>query len=393
MLPGLIAAAAGSAPQVTIRRGTVPESLPDASVVGPTWQIAGKQFLFHEPNVARFLLNDGVEIVFSPETEASVDDVPIFLLGTVFGILLHQRRHIVLHASAVQVGGKAILFCGGSGAGKSTMAAVLARGGYRVITDDVCAITLPDNGPPIVHPDGRQLKLWAQAIEELKLHANCGARVQRRIEKFYVRPRETINKAVPLGSIYGLREADPDEMIGIERLNVRDSAVLLLGQAYRPMLVQSLEQNEKYFRAAARIAHCSGVFGLTRPLDFTVMPQVVSRLEAHWCDIGLMEKAALVRAPDKEDAMMIQRQGDWLSAKVGEELVMMSAGSGSYLGPTEVGARIWELIETPQEMDSLCSKLQEEFDVSTETCRTDVEAFLNELVKHGAIALDPPAAA
>jgi Coenzyme PQQ synthesis protein D (PqqD) len=91
--------------------------------------------------------------------------------------------------------------------------------------------------------------------------------------------------------------------------------------------------------------------------------------------------------------MMIRRQGEWLSAKVGDELVMMSVNKGDYLGLTEVGARIWELIETPQELEPLCSKLQDEFDVSPETCRVDVEVFLNELVKHGAIALDPPSAA
>jgi hypothetical protein len=90
--------------------------------------------------------------------------------------------------------------------------------------------------------------------------------------------------------------------------------------------------------------------------------------------------------------MMVRRQGDWLTAKVGEELVMMSADNGNYVGLTEVGARIWELIQRPQELNALCSKLQEEFDVSTETCRADVEAFLNELVKHGAISLDPPSA-
>jgi len=90
--------------------------------------------------------------------------------------------------------------------------------------------------------------------------------------------------------------------------------------------------------------------------------------------------------------MMVRKQGDWLSAKVGDELVMMSAEKGNYIGLSEVGARIWELIETPQDVDSLCAQLTDEFDVAPEVCRTEVETFLNELVTHGAIALDPPPA-
>jgi hypothetical protein len=90
--------------------------------------------------------------------------------------------------------------------------------------------------------------------------------------------------------------------------------------------------------------------------------------------------------------MTVRKQGDWLSAKVGDELVMMSADTGGYVGLTEVGARIWELLETPQEKRALYSKLQEEYDVSAETCCADVDAFLNELAKHGAIAFDPPTA-
>jgi hypothetical protein len=88
--------------------------------------------------------------------------------------------------------------------------------------------------------------------------------------------------------------------------------------------------------------------------------------------------------------MMIRRQGDWLSAKVGDELVMMSAEKGNYIGLSEVGARIWEIIETPSEFDRVCARLQEEYEVAPETCHAEVETFLNELVKHGAVALDPP---
>lgn len=91
--------------------------------------------------------------------------------------------------------------------------------------------------------------------------------------------------------------------------------------------------------------------------------------------------------------MKVHKQGDWLSARVGDELVMMSAEKGNYIGLSEVGARIWELIETPQEVDAVCAQLVDEFDVAPEVCRVEVETFLNDLVKHGAARLDPSPAA
>jgi hypothetical protein len=91
--------------------------------------------------------------------------------------------------------------------------------------------------------------------------------------------------------------------------------------------------------------------------------------------------------------MLISRQGDWLSAKVGDELVMMSAEKGNYIGLSEVGARIWEIIETPREFEAVCARIEQEYEVEPSVCRAEVEAFLNELVKHGAITIDPPTAA
>lgn len=90
--------------------------------------------------------------------------------------------------------------------------------------------------------------------------------------------------------------------------------------------------------------------------------------------------------------MIVRKQGDWLAAKVGDELVMMSAEKGNYIGLSEIGARIWELIETPQNVDAVCARLLTEYDVPPDVCRAEVERFLDELVKHGAIALDPPPA-
>lgn len=291
-LPGLIAGAPERAPQVTIRLGPVPERLPDTSASGPTWQIAGKQFLLRIPDIARFLLNNGGEIVVAPETQATAADIPIFILSTVFGILLHQREQIVLHASAVRVNGKAVLFCGPSGAGKSTLAAALAQRGYPVVTDDVCTLTAEGAGVPLVHPDGRQLKLWAQAIERLDLAQQRGERVRQSLEKFYVELSQVFTEPLALGAVYALREARPPHKPGIERPNVVDAALVLRRNAYRPLLVRRMDQKANYFHAATTIANVAGIFQLTRALDFAKMPEVIAWLEAHWLDLRLMEKAA-----------------------------------------------------------------------------------------------------
>ena len=114
-LPGAIPARHVSAPAVTVRVAPVPTGLEDATKRGVTWQIAGDRFLFQVAGVARFLLSGGREILFEPASGVAASDISIFLIGTVLD-LLHQRGEIVLHASAVQVNGKAVLFCGASGA-------------------------------------------------------------------------------------------------------------------------------------------------------------------------------------------------------------------------------------------------------------------------------------
>jgi hypothetical protein len=86
---------------------------------------------------------------------------------------------------------------------------------------------------------------------------------------------------------------------------------------------------------------------------------------------------------------LVRRKGDWLSATVGDELVMMSAEHGAYLGLSAVGARIWELIESPCEADAICRQLTEEFEVEPETCRVEVMQFLEELAGNGAVEMDP----
>jgi hypothetical protein len=82
---------------------------------------------------------------------------------------------------------------------------------------------------------------------------------------------------------------------------------------------------------------------------------------------------------------MYRRKDGWLAAYVGDELVMMSAESGAYLGLNEVGAKVWEMIDQPKALPDICSALASEFETTPQACQPEVEAFLIELEARGAV--------
>lgn len=81
----------------------------------------------------------------------------------------------------------------------------------------------------------------------------------------------------------------------------------------------------------------------------------------------------------------LRRAGDWLSATIGDETVMMSTETGLYLGLSETGSRIWELLEAPLTLDTLCEKLSAEYDVEPHQAKRDVAEFIDALVRQGAL--------
>lgn len=293
VLPGLIEAPVhDDAADVTIRQATISDTLPNPTARGPNWQIAGGRMLIAVPGIVRMLLHEGRSLVYTPDPAVPSDEVAIFISGTGFGLLLHQRDRIVLHASAVRVGSGAALFCGPSGAGKSTLAAALVDAGHDLLADDFCGIVMAQDGVPMVHPDGRQLKLWQNAIDRLALVDRRVAPVRAQIAKYYVEPREAMRTALPITAIYMLREARLPGTAGIAQPNLVDGAMLVRGSAYRPAMVERMGQAALYFRAAAVLAQTAGVFTLTREMDFARLPAVIGWLEAHWRARGLTEMAA-----------------------------------------------------------------------------------------------------
>lgn len=83
-------------------------------------------------------------------------------MGMNLQMALGQRRHLLLHASAVERDGRALLMTGESGAGKSTLAALLATRGWRLMGDEFALVDLTDG---LIHPFPRLVSLKNRAIE------------------------------------------------------------------------------------------------------------------------------------------------------------------------------------------------------------------------------------
>ncbi len=281
-LAGAVATEPAVTPDVRVRLADVPQTLEGGAALGPNWDMFGEDFLLRAPRLARFLIRGGREIVIALEDGATARDASAYVLGTAFGILLHQRGALVLHGAAVARGGEAIAICGHSGAGKSTLAAALCRRGWALVTDDLCALSPGDDGRPVIRPDGRQLKLWQEAVEALDLGEQRGEAVLARFEKYFVAPAEVATEATPLRAIYVLRESRPPLTDGIEPLPLPDAMHMLDREAYRPGLRLKMGvRPELVAQSAGMLAHVR-MFELTRPRDLARLPETVEALLAHW---------------------------------------------------------------------------------------------------------------
>jgi hypothetical protein len=116
-------------------------------VAGTTWIDAGAGVIGCRPDDDLDAWEDRVVNLFVP-------------------LLLADRGELVVHGSAVSSPSGAIVVCGPSGRGKSTLAAVLGLGGAPVLAEDAVALSLGSEGP-LVWPGPLGVRLDARTARAL----------------------------------------------------------------------------------------------------------------------------------------------------------------------------------------------------------------------------------
>ncbi|MES2494672.1 MAG: hypothetical protein V4618_01030 [Pseudomonadota bacterium] len=264
-------------PDVQVRIGSIPDDSETPDYLGPTWRLAGRRFYLEVPGVVRLMAEDGREIVAEPLEAATDADIAPFILSTGFAAILHQRQLLALHAATVAWQGRAIALCGATGMGKSTLAATLCRAGAGFVGDDIAAIRVEAaDGVARVWPDGREHRLWADAIEHLALTERQGTPIRTHMRKFHVAPSSPAHRtrdALPLAAVILLSARDravPPGPPRIKRLPLVDAAPLLREEIYRPYLARRMGHDPLLFVQIAALLDRVPVFQLerTRGLEY-----------------------------------------------------------------------------------------------------------------------------
>lgn len=68
-----------------------------------------------------------------------------------------------------------------------------------------------------------------------------------------------------------------------------------------------------------------------------------------------------------------------------DEVIVLNLDNGEYFELSDVGARIWQLIQQPVRVADILQRLLEEYEVQEQECSSDLLEILADLKVHGLI--------
>ena len=240
-------------------------------------QNQGEQVVIVWGDYLTLRLRHGCTCAFDTSDALSDDMLRRYLLGPGLGILLHQRGLLVLHASAVNVEGEAVLFIGEKGAGKSTTAAALLARGHTLLSDDVVAIDTSSPEHPRVLPAFPQLRLWPDSAAAANVPDDELVAYNPRLAKrswdvdgrFHGQP-------VPLREINLLGRGTPGD---VHDLSGNEAFGALLPHLYAPRFAGASVITQKHLEACTSLLRRIPVRRLMRSESIDDLPCLVRVVE------------------------------------------------------------------------------------------------------------------
>lgn len=225
---------------------------------------------------------DGRDVVCRKMGDVDQRSFEANLMNFVVSASLTLQGEEPLHATVVDIEGRAVGLLGLSGAGKSTLAAFLISHGADLVTDDMLRIKFADDGL-LVYPGPYRLKLLDEAGKRFLPAAVPHGHFNPLSGKIMVQPREKVRPdRVPMRLSALFHIGHPDEQGPIEGV----SSARLVGLDLATTLISSTMDTRyaepsrlaRQIRFAARVAGILPIYELRYPRNFDVMDKVAAEI-------------------------------------------------------------------------------------------------------------------
>ncbi|MCH7554884.1 MAG: TetR family transcriptional regulator, partial [Proteobacteria bacterium] len=207
--------------------------------------------------------------------------------GFLVGVLVDrvpflQRGLLPLHASVIEVDGKAVAFAAPSGSGKSTLLACLHGRGHGMLCDDLCIVE-EAAGRFVVHASFPVLKLRGDAI------AAAGKGIEKQADdvpgtgKYFFKVTNGFEpRSLPLAAIYFLEWSRATSPPTIRELPRFEAFKALAASIFYGALLPRMGEEDPLMTASAALTRSVGTFSFARPREFDTTQALDRAMRVFW---------------------------------------------------------------------------------------------------------------
>ncbi|WP_115118453.1 hypothetical protein [Synechococcus sp. UW105] len=275
----------------------------------PTLQLAPQEWRLELEGIGWFRATGGERLEWQRWDDSVSDrDIRTFAVTSGLGALAIQRGALVLHGTALEREGEAILLLGHPAAGKSTLAWCLIQEGWRLLSSELVAVS-PDG---MVQPGMHQLKLWHDAAMALNLNWAQLPPVRKGLQRCALLAEDLtcLPQPTPLRLIYALNRAkedsgkEDDAEVGVEMEKVSIKAsryfsqttalMRLRNQAFHARMYRGMDAEAQLFIQAAALAR-------TVPLHALIVPDGIRTMAESLKKVNLMQPESMQQRKEAID--------------------------------------------------------------------------------------------
>ncbi len=212
----------------------------------------------------------------------------IRLIGFVISYWAGRYKHdLMIHASTVGHGNKAIVFTAGNSGGKTSLAtSMIQNTNYSFMADDILRMSLKDE-QLICYPAYPQIRLWPDQIKILLKDSSENHEIvhpdyeKRRIKlphpQLSTLYEQTCNKAI----IYQPNRSKSVTNITIKPLSSQQTFLLLKSNLFTRDLLEVNNNLKDYFLKITTLINKISAFELIYPDGYKLLPSVCERISKH----------------------------------------------------------------------------------------------------------------